>query len=45
MRVSINLTNYSWPGGPQGLGPELARIAGEAAERCGAHGRLLFLEH
>ena len=32
MRVSINLTNYSWPGGPQGLGRELARIAGEAEQ-------------
>ena len=32
MRVSINLTNYSWPGGPQELGPELARIAGKAEQ-------------
>jgi F420-dependent oxidoreductase-like protein len=32
MRVSINLTNYSWPGGPGGLGAELARVAGAAEE-------------
>jgi F420-dependent oxidoreductase-like protein len=31
MRVSISLTNYSWPG-PRGLGPELARVAGQADE-------------
>ena len=29
MRVSISLTNYSWPG-HRGLGPELARVAGQA---------------
>jgi F420-dependent oxidoreductase-like protein len=32
MRVSINLTNYSWPGGPRELGPALARIAGQAEQ-------------
>lgn len=34
MRVSISLTNYSWPGGPGELRHDLARIAGEA-ERAG----------
>jgi F420-dependent oxidoreductase-like protein len=34
MRVSVNLTNYSWPGGPERLGPELARVAG-LAEQAG----------
>ena len=32
MRVSINLTNYSWPGGPEELGPALARITGQAEQ-------------
>ena len=32
MRVSINLTNYSWPGGSTRLGPELAALAGAAEE-------------
>jgi F420-dependent oxidoreductase-like protein len=26
MRVSLSITNYSWPGGPLGLGSRLARI-------------------
>ena len=30
MRVSIGLTNYSWPGGPGRLGAELARVVGQA---------------
>jgi F420-dependent oxidoreductase-like protein len=34
MRVSLNLTNYSWPGGPGQLGAELARLA-VAAELAG----------
>src|SRR5215208_1452162 len=34
MRVSIAVTNYSWPGGPDGLGPELARLV-RAADRAG----------
>jgi F420-dependent oxidoreductase-like protein len=34
MRVSINLTNYSWPNSPQRLGPELARLVG-AADQAG----------
>jgi F420-dependent oxidoreductase-like protein len=34
MRVSINVTNYSWPGGPQRLGTELERLVG-AADRAG----------
>jgi F420-dependent oxidoreductase-like protein len=34
MRVSVNLTNYSWPGGPDRLGPELAALA-RAAEAAG----------
>ena len=29
MRVSLNLTSYSWPGGP---GAELARLVGAAEE-------------
>jgi Luciferase-like monooxygenase len=32
MRISINLTNYSWPGGPGGLAAALARLAGAAEE-------------
>jgi F420-dependent oxidoreductase-like protein len=34
MRVSINLTNYSWPTGPRALGAELARLVG-AADQAG----------
>jgi F420-dependent oxidoreductase-like protein len=34
MRVSVNVTNYSWPGGPARLGAELARVAG-AADQAG----------
>ena len=34
MRVSINVTNYTWPSGPGRLGAELAWLAG-AAERAG----------
>ena len=34
MRVSINVTNYSWPGGPQDLGPELVRLV-RAADQTG----------
>jgi F420-dependent oxidoreductase-like protein len=34
MRVSINLTNYTWPNSPQGLGPELARLVA-AADQAG----------
>jgi F420-dependent oxidoreductase-like protein len=34
MRVSINVTNYSWPGGPARLGAELGAIA-RAAEEAG----------
>jgi F420-dependent oxidoreductase-like protein len=30
--ISISMTNYSWPGGPRALGPELGRIAGTADE-------------
>jgi F420-dependent oxidoreductase-like protein len=30
MRVSIAVTNYSWPGGPGRLGAELARLVGAA---------------
>jgi F420-dependent oxidoreductase-like protein len=32
MRVSINVTNYSWPSGPARLGAELAWLAGAAEE-------------
>jgi F420-dependent oxidoreductase-like protein len=34
MRVSINVTNYSWPGGPQGLGSRLAELV-RGADRAG----------
>lgn len=34
MRISISVTNYSWPSGSQQIGPELARLAG-AADRAG----------
>jgi F420-dependent oxidoreductase-like protein len=30
MRLSLNITNYSWPGGTAALGPELARVVGAA---------------
>jgi F420-dependent oxidoreductase-like protein len=30
LRVSIKVTNYSWPGGPRRLGSELARLARDA---------------
>ncbi|MFI0422369.1 TIGR03560 family F420-dependent LLM class oxidoreductase [Spongiactinospora sp. 9N601] len=32
MRVSINVTNYSWPGGPERIRQELIRLAGAADE-------------
>jgi F420-dependent oxidoreductase-like protein len=32
LRVSLNVTNYSWSGGPGGLAAELARLAGAAEE-------------
>ncbi len=34
MRISINVTNYSWPSGPGELGSELARMAA-AADQSG----------
>jgi F420-dependent oxidoreductase-like protein len=34
MRVSIGVTNYSWPGGPNGLGWELDRLV-RGADRAG----------
>jgi len=34
MRVSIGVTNYSWPGGPNGLGSELDRLV-RGADRAG----------
>jgi alkanesulfonate monooxygenase SsuD/methylene tetrahydromethanopterin reductase-like flavin-dependent oxidoreductase (luciferase family) len=34
MRVSISVTNFSWPGGPGGLGAELVRLA-RAADQAG----------
>jgi hypothetical protein len=34
MRVSIVVTNYSWPGGPGRLDPELAWLAG-ATDQAG----------
>jgi F420-dependent oxidoreductase-like protein len=34
MRISLSITNYSWPGGPERLGPALAGIA-RAADAAG----------
>jgi F420-dependent oxidoreductase-like protein len=34
MRISVSLTNYSWPDGPGGLGSQLARVV-RAAEAAG----------
>ncbi|RCW46064.1 F420-dependent oxidoreductase-like protein [Halopolyspora algeriensis] len=34
MRISLNITNYSWPGGPANLAGQLGRIA-RAADRSG----------
>src|SRR5215212_771783 len=34
MRLSLSITNYSWPSGPAGLASELARI-GSAADDAG----------
>ena len=34
MRVSINVTNYSWPSGPQALGSELAQLV-RGADQAG----------
>jgi F420-dependent oxidoreductase-like protein len=34
MRVSIEVTNYSWPGGPSGLGSELAHLV-RGADQAG----------
>jgi len=34
MHVSIGVTNYSWPSGPQGLGAELVRLV-RAADQAG----------
>jgi F420-dependent oxidoreductase-like protein len=34
VRLSLNITNYSWPGGVAALGPELARVL-SAAEAAG----------
>jgi F420-dependent oxidoreductase-like protein len=34
MRLSLSITNYSWPGGPEALGAELARVA-RAADEAG----------
>jgi F420-dependent oxidoreductase-like protein len=34
MRISVSLTNYSWPDGPGGLGSQLARVV-RAAEAVG----------
>ena len=30
MRISINVTNYSWPGSPRRIGPQLVRLVGFA---------------
>jgi F420-dependent oxidoreductase-like protein len=32
MRVSVNITNYSWPDGPAGLGAQLGRVVHAADE-------------
>jgi F420-dependent oxidoreductase-like protein len=34
MRVSVNITNYSWPDGPAGLGAQLGRVV-RAADEAG----------
>src|ERR1700712_1493432 len=34
MRISVSLTNYSWPSGPGRIGPELMALA-VAADRSG----------
>jgi F420-dependent oxidoreductase-like protein len=34
MRLSLNITSYSWPGGAEALGPELARVC-RAADAAG----------
>jgi alkanesulfonate monooxygenase SsuD/methylene tetrahydromethanopterin reductase-like flavin-dependent oxidoreductase (luciferase family) len=34
MRISIGVTNYSWPSGPQGIGSELVRLV-RAADQAG----------
>jgi F420-dependent oxidoreductase-like protein len=34
MRISLNITNFSWPGGPSGIGPQLGRIV-HAADDAG----------
>jgi hypothetical protein len=36
MKVSLNLTNFSWPGGSHGVDIELARVA-EAADETRNH--------
>jgi alkanesulfonate monooxygenase SsuD/methylene tetrahydromethanopterin reductase-like flavin-dependent oxidoreductase (luciferase family) len=32
MRISLTITNFSWPGGPAGLADRLGRIARQADE-------------
>jgi alkanesulfonate monooxygenase SsuD/methylene tetrahydromethanopterin reductase-like flavin-dependent oxidoreductase (luciferase family) len=32
MRISVNLTNYSWPGGPSAMRRELSNLADRADE-------------
>lgn len=34
MRISVSITNYSWPGGPRELGAELARV-GRTVDEAG----------
>ena len=34
MRLSLSITNFSWPSGPSGLASELARVA-RAADEAG----------
>src|SRR5262245_61558423 len=34
MRISLNVTNFSWPGGPSGIGPQLGQIV-HAADEAG----------
>lgn len=36
MRVSLSITNYSWPDGPAGFGSHLERVA-QAADAAGLH--------
>ena len=44
MRLSLNITNYSWPGGPEALGPKLARVV-RAADAAGSIDTVWVADH